>query len=272
LRKPAAIALLFFIPFLVSSQTVDTLQINYFTQSPFAYSENGIVKGIEIDIINEYVFWLKAKKKMNLLLKQVPYNNFSSFFEACKKPGKNTIGLGSVTISADKAKEVDFSCAYLKNVAFCVTNGHAPDVKTKNPDEIIRALGSMSALTVNNTTLNKYVIELKKQYIQDLKITYHMDEGKILDEIAKNVLYFGYVDAVDFWFYLKNNPGKFLKMQKILNQSREELGFIMPKGSNHKLLFNEFFSGPNGFKNSQTYRAILERYLGAYMTQNMAIN
>lgn len=254
------------------SQSVDTLYINYFNQSPFAYTEGGQVKGIEIDIVNEYILWLKAKKKINFVFKQVPFNDFEAFYNATKRTDKNSFGLGSVTINAERARELDFSAPYLKNVAFCVTNGHAPDVKTKNADEIIRSLGSMSALTVNNTSLNKYVLELKKQYIQDLKINYHTDEIKILDEISKNVLYFGYVDAVGFWFYLKNNPGKFLKMQKILNQSREELGFIMPKGSQHKALFNEFFNGPTGFKTTQNYRAILEKYLGAYMTQNMALN
>jgi putative glutamine transport system substrate-binding protein len=255
-----------------SQSAADTLYINYYNQSPFAYTENNQLKGIEIDIVNEYILWLKVKKKMNIVLKHVPYSTFADFYSATKKTTKNVFGMGSVTINAEKAKEVDFSVAYLKNVAFCVTNGHAPDLKTKNPDEIMRSLGSMSALTINNTSLSRYVIELKRQYIQDLKITYHTDEVKILDEISRNVLYFGYVDAVGFWFYLKNNPGKFLKMQKVLNQSREELGFIMPKGSQHKALFNEFFSGAAGFKNSQNYRGILEKYLGSYMTQNMAIN
>jgi ABC-type amino acid transport substrate-binding protein len=261
-----------FYGFICFSQKSDTLYINYYNQTPFAFVENGVPRGIEIDIVNEYVLWLKAKKKINIVLKHVGFQDFDSFYAATKKTDKNSFGLGSVTINTERANEIDFSAAYLKNVAFCVTNGHAPDVKTKTADEIMRSLGSMSALTINNTSLNKYVIELKKQFIQDLKITYKTDEIKILDEIAKNVLCFGYVDAVGFWFYLKNNPGKFLKMQKILNQSKEELGFIMPKGSQHKILFSEFFNGPGGFKTSPNYRGILERYLGAYMTQNMAIN
>lgn len=247
----------------------DTLRVNYFSQTPFAYGDAYVAKGIEIDILNEYYVWLKTKKKMNVVLKQVPFTDFNSFYNATKKGDKHTIGLGSVTISQERVQEVDFTSPYLKNVAFCVTNGHAPDVKTKSTDEILRSLGSMNALTVNNTSLNKYIMELKKNYIQDLKISYKSDEIKILDEISKNVLAFGYVDAVGFWFYLKNNPGKFLKMQKILNQSKEELGFVLPKGSAHKTLFNEFFSA---FKLSPAYRGILEKYLGAYMTQNMAIN
>lgn len=247
----------------------DTLYINYFNQTPFAYSDGAAVKGIEADIVNEYVLWLKSKKKIGVILKEVGFVDFEGFYTSTKNGNKNTMGLGSVTISQDRAKDVDFTAAYLKNVAFCVTNGHAPDVKTKTSDEILRSLGSMNALTISNTSLNKYILELKKQYIHDLKISYKTDEIKILDEISKNVLCFGYVDAVGFWFYLKNNPGKFLKMQKVLNQSKEELGFILPKGSQHKALFDEFFAA---FKQTPAYRSILERYLGAYMTQNMAIN
>jgi ABC-type amino acid transport substrate-binding protein len=256
----------------LSGQKTDTLLIHYYNHSPFAYQEDGIVKGIEVDLMNEYILWLKAKKKITIAYQYRDFAEFAPFYASIKSAPKNTMGLGSVTISQDRLKEVDFTSAYIKNVAFCITNGHAPDVKTKNADEIIRSLGSMSALTMSNTSLNKYVNEIKRMYLQDLKVNYYADEVKILDEISRNVLTFGYVDAIGFWFYLKKNPQKFLKMQKILSQSKEEMGLIMPKGSQHKAWFDEFFSAPGGFKSSPTYRAILEKYLGTYMAQNVAVN
>ncbi|MGZ4100288.1 MAG: hypothetical protein ACXVNM_15480, partial [Bacteroidia bacterium] len=167
---------------------------------------------------------------------------------------------------------VDFTAPYIKNVAFCITNGNAPDIKTKTAGELMKNLGSMTALTIANSSMSKHISELKKLYIPDLKISLQPSQAKILDEIAKNVLNFGYVDALEFWYYLKSNPQKFLKMQKVLNVSKEELGFMMPKGSPHKVLFNEFFASANGFKNNRGYRAILEKYVGSYMTQNLAIN
>lgn len=272
MSRASLIAILLCFRCICLAQSSDTLFVNYYSQAPFALNDNGDSKGVEIDIINEYVAWLKSSKKMEPAVKYNKFTDFDHFYAKTKSSPKNTIGLGSVTVNAERLKEIDFTSAYMKNVSFCVTNGNAPEIKAKTPDEIVRVLGNMTALTLTNTTLNKYVNEIKKSYIQDLKVNDQPSEIKILDEISKNVLYFGYVDAVGFWFYLKNNPQKFLKMQKVMNQSKEELAFVLPKGSQHKALFNEFFNGAAGFKKSKAYKAILEKYLGSYMTQTMAVN
>lgn len=271
LKKVSLILLFALFAFIVRSQS-DTLVVHYLAKAPFASPDkNNQPAGIEIDIINEYVLWLKINKKMSLTIKHVPFIEFSPFYNSVKKAPKNTIGMGAVTVLPERAKELDFSPAYLKNVAFCITNGNAPDVKNKVQPEIVKCLGPMTALTIEGSSLSKHVNELKK-FIPDLKIAFQPTQLKILDEIAKSVLNFGYVDAIEFWFYLKSNPQKFLKMQKALNQSKEELAFIMPKGSQHKALFTEFFNGANGFKSSRNYRTILEKHLGSYMTQIMAVN
>jgi ABC-type amino acid transport substrate-binding protein len=271
LNKPFLILFALFISSLCFSQSGDTLTIDYLSRSALSSSENGQMKGIEVDILAEYANWLKNKKNTDLVVKYNEFKDFDSFFTATQKIGANGIGSGGVIINKERAKEVDFTDPYLKNVAFCITNGNAPEVKSKSTDDIIRGLGSMSALTIQNTNLNVYVNELKKQSIKDLKIQYYNTEAKILEDISKNVLYFGYVDAIGFWFFLKSNPSKVLKIQKNLSQSREEIGFVLPKGSRHKLLFNEFFSGSTGFKSTPAYRAILEKHLGSYMAQNVTV-
>lgn len=261
-----------FIVCTVNGFAQDTITVNYLVDPPFTTNDNNKPGGIEIDIINDYIFWLKTKKNMNVAVKYTAFTDYETFYSSIKKGTKNTIGMGGMIVSPEKTKEIDYTTAYLKNVAFCITNGNAPDIKTKTATEIIKSLGSMTALTIPNSNLSKYVAELKKSYINDLKVKDLPDQIKILDEIAKNVLAFGYVEAIDFWFYLKSNPQKFLKMQKTLNQTKEELAYMLPKGSQHKALFNEFFATPTGFKTLRNYRTILEKYIGSYMTQNMAIN
>ncbi|MBL7909714.1 MAG: transporter substrate-binding domain-containing protein [Bacteroidia bacterium] len=250
-------------------QTNDTLYVHYIEHAPFSTTENAAPKGLEVDIINDYILWQKTTKKINFTPKYVPFTDPDLFYASVKNSSRNTIGLGAVTIVPEKAKEIEFTNAYLKNVAFCISNGNATDIKTKTQPEIIKTFGSMTALTVTNTTLNKYVNELKKSYLPELKLIAQPNGTKILDEIAKNILYFGYVDAITFWYYVKNNPTKFVKIQKPLIQTKEEFGFILPKGCNQKVLFNEFFAG---FKKTKNYHLILEKHLGSYMGQIMAVN
>ena len=147
--------------------------------------------------MNEYVFWLKSVKKKDVSVDYKKYDDYSSIITETKKDIKS-IGLAACITGFEKMAEVEYTTPYLKNLSFCVTNGNAPDVKTKNAADITRALGSMTALTVEKTNLNICVTEIQKLYLKELKIIFLSSENDILNSIAKNVLHFGYVDAIDF--------------------------------------------------------------------------
>lgn len=268
MKNSGIILALFFCNYFCFSQANDTIYFNYFDNPPFATIDSGKTKGLEIDIMNEYLLWLKAAKKITATPKYIGFKDFDKFYNSTKIGTKNTMGLGSLAINPERLKEVDFSPAYLKNVVNCVTSGNAPDIKTKTQNEIIKALGVMTAVTVSNTTLNIYVNELKKNYLPDLKILFQPNGKKILDDIAKNVLYFGFVDEITFWYYVKNNPYRFVKVQKPLVQIKEEFGFVLPKNSGQKALFAEFFLT---FKKTKNYMFILEKHLGTYMSKTLAV-
>jgi hypothetical protein len=250
----------------VYSQT-STITLNYVSHAPFAIKDSMGPKGIEIDIMNEYVFWLKSIKKKNVSIEYKLKDDYNSIISETGKDAKS-IGLAACITGFEKTSDIEYSTPYLKNVSFCVTNGNAPDVKTKNAADVTRALGNMTALTIDKTNLSSCVAEIKKLYVNDLKVSFLTSEIDILNGIAKNVLYFGYVDAIDFWMYLKKYPNKFLKVQKSLDQTKETFSFILPKGSEHKKLFAEFFTT---FKAGVKYRLLLEKHLGGFMAQNMAI-
>ena len=269
MKQLTVLILLFIVQLKFVGQTSDSLFIYYYESKPFAYKDGEAYKGIEFDILNEYLNWLKTTKKINYQLIYKGYSTYSEFYNDVKASKKNSIGIGSVSNTTERKKEIEFTEGYMKNLAFCVTNGNAPDVKTKAKDDVIKVLGAMTALTLTNTTLESHCKDLKKQFITDLKIKYISSCSDILTEISKNILNFGYVDAVEFWFYLKANPGKFSKMQRVLSQSKDQLAHIIPKGSKHKVLYAEFF---NTFKTTKNYRVILEKYVGGYMAQNLAIN
>jgi len=249
-------------------QGQNTIQINYHSRFPFSIHDSLSPSGIEIDIVNEYLLWLKTNKKLDF---QVVYKSFPSIhelMEATKNKNINSISMGAFISSSDRSKDLDYAVPFLKNVSFCVTNGNAPDIKNRTANEVTKGLGVMSAVTIENTNLHQCVKDIKKIYLKDLKITFENNQTELLNAISKNVLVFGYVDAIEFWFYLKNNPTKFLKIQKSMEETKESYSYAFPKGSQHKALFDEFFQP---FKSGPKYKAILEKYIGGFMAQNLSV-
>jgi putative glutamine transport system substrate-binding protein len=246
----------------MKSQNPDSLIINYYENYPYAYNEGTTLKGIEIDIITEYVAWLKQKKNISLVVSYNQFKEFSSFYNSAKINHSKVVGLGSVTDNSDREKEVLFSPPYLNNLAVLITDGRVPTVKSKSQADVSGTLGSLNAVVVSNSSHIGYLNNIKKLFVPALKLTYTETQKNVLDKIANDKKVFGYVDIVAYWSYLKQNPDKFMKIQKAFNEPKEQLGFIMPKNSVHAAYINEFFEAGFGFTSTKLYRQILEKYLG----------
>lgn len=257
---------------LLNAQKLDTLNLYYLNNSPFAFEENGKVSGLEIDLITEYANWLKVKKNIDVYLNYKSFTNFDELYSAVKKGDKKTIGLSTVTINEEREKEVDFSPAYLKNTTLLITNGTVATIKSKNVSEVNKVLGNLEAVTVANSTYLNYLNELKKTFIPGLKINTVSKISEITKQIANNPKMFGYVDVVNFWYFIKNNYTKYLKIQKVFNKSTESFGFIMPKNGLNKEYISEFFESGFGFTSTKSYHQILEKYLSFEVLQSVEVD
>ena len=108
------------------------VNVYYYENEPYVYKDkSGKLVGIEIDILNSFVSWLKAEKGIELELEYVPFKKFDVFYQQVVAASPNTIGLGSVTITESRSKEVKFSAPYLKNVAVLVTDGSVPTARNE---------------------------------------------------------------------------------------------------------------------------------------------
>lgn len=261
--KKTGFIILFLISFLMGkTQSSDSLTVHYYENFPFAYMESGKLKGIEVDIIEQYVSWMKSKKNITLIVTYKPYTEFSTFYNSVKEGSSKVIGLGSVTSNYEREKEVAISAPYLQNVAVLVTDGKVQMFKSKNVADVSHELGGHTGIVVNKSSHTAYMNEIKKMFIPNLKIETTETQSKVLEKIASDNSYFGYVDIVAYWAFLKNNPSKFLKMHKVFNEPKEYLGFIMPKSSTSVYSLNEFFESGFGFTSTKMYHQILEKYLG----------
>lgn len=271
LKKINFIFLFFILVNCLRAQIIDSIKINYYENYPYAYTENGKLKGIEVDIIEEYTSWLKSKKNINLITTYSAFEEFSGFYSAVKTGSDKIIGLGSVTANTEREKEVLFSSPYLKNIAVLITDGYVPTIKTKTSADVAKILGGLTAIVVNKSSHLNYMNELKKTYLPSLKINFTEKQINVIQSITLDKKTFGYLDIVAYWSFLKSNPTKYLKMQKVFNQPVEYLGFIMPKKSAHLLFINEFFESGFGFTSTKIYHQILEKYLGFEIIESVEI-
>ena len=76
---------------------------------------------------------------------------------------------------------------------------------------------------------------------------------------------------VNFWYYIKNNNAKYLKIQKVFSNNSENFGFIMPKNGLNKSLISEFFESGFGFTSTKAYHQILEKYLSYEVLQSVEV-
>ncbi len=249
----------------------DSLNVHYYENFPYAYTENGVLKGIEVDIIKKYVEWLKLEKNITTIVTYKGHKEFSEFYNSVKKGTSNVIGLGSVTITEEREKEVAFSPPYLRNIAVLITSGTVPSIKTPTTDEVGKVLGPLDALAVNESSHVKYMNALKTAYLPGMQIKGTETQTAIIDNIAKTGKAYGYVDIVAYWAFIKKNKKTYLKIQKAFNQPYESLGLVEPFGASHFSSLNEFFESGFGFTSTKIYHEILQRYLGYEVLETLEI-
>ncbi|MCS7028985.1 MAG: transporter substrate-binding domain-containing protein [Bacteroidia bacterium] len=247
----------------VSTKKSGTITVHYLEQAPFCYKEKQGSKltGIEIDIFREFVKWLKEKKGVNVKVEYKPYTKFNEVYQAVKtSKDPATFGLATVTITPERMQELDFSAPYLKNRSLMVSAGQVPTV-TK-VEEIPQKFANMTAVTVKNSVHEHDVQLIKEKYLPNLNIEYLDLPKQVLEKIASDKKYFGYVDLITYWDFVKHNPKIYVKLHRALTISNENFGFILPKGSDWTPIINEFFEAGFGFTATKMYRAILEAHLG----------
>ncbi|MFT6166061.1 MAG: putative glutamine transport system substrate-binding protein [Vicingaceae bacterium] len=236
------------------------INVYYFDNEPYAYkNDKGVLVGIEVDIMKSFVNWLKDEKGIELKLNFMPFNEFNNFYNEMRAAKTNTIGLGSVTITDARAKEVKFSAPYLKNVSVLITDGSVPTAR--NDEDLKNDVLSLTPVTIKGSIHQTHLDELYKNEDMNRDYVYVSDAIEIPMKIRESAKYYGYVDVISFWKYLKSNTDHYVKMHAIANKTEEVFGFVMPNLTDWDGAINEFFESGFGFTSTKEYHSILEKHL-----------
>ena len=236
------------------------MNVYYFDNEPYAFkNDKGVLEGIEVDIMKSFVNWLKVEKGIELTLNFMAFNEFNTFYNEMRAALVNTIGLGSVTITDTRAKEVKFSAPYLKNVSVLITDGSVPTAK--NEENLRNDVMSLAPVTIKGSIHQTHLDEMYQNDSTYREYVYVNDAIEIPMKIKESAKYYGYVDVISFWKYLKSNTEHYVKMHAIANKTDEVFGFVLPNSTDWDTAINEFFESGFGFTATKEYHNILEKHL-----------
>jgi ABC-type amino acid transport substrate-binding protein len=248
-----------------------TLVIEYFDNFPYAYKDaSGHLTGIEVDILNTFVNWLKVKKGVSLTVDYNANSDFAQFYSNVKTKKNVGIGAGSVTIMSERLREVKFSSPYLRNKSMLVTSISVPGLTDLN--KMSKQFEGMTAVVVKGSVHEKALNEIKSSYFPQMKVEYVESPNKVIEKIATDSNYFGLVDIISFWAALQKSDINPIKSHKVSLGNSENFGFIFPKDGDWYTPFSEFFDAGFGFTESGEYEAILRKHLGFEVLKTVRVS
>jgi ABC-type amino acid transport substrate-binding protein len=244
----------------VKAKSQGTITVTYVETPSFVYKDaSGSLTGICVDIMNDFIKWANDSKKIKInAMYMGDGSNFRGMYDKVKTSSGGVFGLGNITITEERKKEVKFSPSYITNIAFLITQTSVPTLAKM--EDLKTSFGKLTAYTAKGTLNEKRINELKKNHNPDMKITLTDTSQEAYEKVVSDANGFAYLDLA---FYLEAvSQRKPVKRHPVGDQSSEKFALIMPLNSDWGPALQEFFDANGGYTNSAQYKAILRKHLG----------
>jgi len=236
------------------------LMLAYVESPGMVYKDNsGKLTGICVDIMTDFVKWVNDNKKVKLNTKFVgDGESFKVMYDNVKNSKNGVIGLGNVTITEERKKELKFGPPFFTNLTFLLTQKDVPNLAKL--EDIKTAFAGLTSYTAKGTLSEKKTADLKQKYFPDMKIVYTASSQETYEKVSADPKGFAYLELA---YYLESvQQRKPLKRHAVGDKASDKFGFIMPMSSDWQPVLDEFFKADGGYTNSAGYKKILSKHLG----------
>jgi ABC-type amino acid transport substrate-binding protein len=244
----------------VKSAKNGTLSLAYVETPSFVYKDkSGNLTGICVDIMNDFVKWVNESKGVSLSSRYLgDGSSFRGMYDKTKSATGGVVGLGNVTITEERKKEVKFSPPFITNFAILTTQTNAPTLAKL--EDLSKTFANFTAFTAKGTLNEKRIQDLKQKYYPGLKIELLTTSQEVLEKVFSTPNSVAYLDMA---FYIEAVQMKRpIKRHPVGDKTAEQFGFIMPLNSDWGPVLEEFFKVNGGYTNSKEYKTILIKHLG----------
>ena len=244
----------------VSAKKGGSISIAYVETPSFVYKDkNGNLTGICVDIMQDFVNWVNANKGIKLTSKFVgDGSSFRGMYDKAKSSTGGVFGLGNVTITDERKREVKFTPPIITNFAILITQPAVPTLAKL--EDIGKTFANLTAYTAKGTLNEKRILDLKSKYFPSMKISTTTTSQETLEKVFSDPNAFAYLDLA---FYIEAvQMKKAVKRHPVGDKAAEQFGILMPLNSDWSPVVEEFFKANGGYTNTKEYKTILLKHLG----------
>jgi ABC-type amino acid transport substrate-binding protein len=219
-------------------------------------NNNNELKGVCIDILGDFVVYVKEKYNTDITLKFVEEASFRNFLQRVSVT-PNVLGVSSASITEERKRILRFTNPFLTNPNIIVTSKEAP--KLARLEDLAVVYKGFRAKVVEGSNHHDYVKDIKKKYYPDLGIETAASTRLILEDIVKNKNMFTIIDFAEYVGATRNKLS--VVRQNVQLDLVDKMGFIMSLKSDWGPIWNEFLS--KEYINGIGYRKIVSGNMGS---------
>jgi ABC-type amino acid transport substrate-binding protein len=239
------------------------LRVLYVPAEGFAYHDReGRLTGVTVDIMRAFADWVAQRRGMAVELEFVEEEHWRTFYDRVRAASGGVFGLGNVTITEERSRELRFSPSYLTNVAVLITHDTIPELTRQG--DAASVFADLTLLAYEGTLHEARMQSLRDSYLPDAEIELESSNAGILERVAGGCCV-AYIDGYNFW--RARDRGAPLRRHEVADDPGEDFGIIMPLGNDWAPVLEEFFERDGGWRRGAEYRAILVRHLGEDLTR-----
>lgn len=215
--------------------------VYWYESRPFIYqNEEGQMEGIEVEIIQDFADYILDEYNYTLTIHWQSGGSFGQTYGQIKNQSTSGIfGISAFSITADRMKEVDFAPPFMSDISVLISHRDIPIVNSAR--EFDQIFSKLKAITIEETTYELDLKEIKEERALDFEIRYIPSEENILRKVDATDSSFGFIDLPIYLMEFHRNAALNVKRQNLYPKKREGYAFIYPKGSDWNQPMRAYF-------------------------------
>lgn len=231
-----------------------SVTIIYFDFAPFAYEENGSIKGIEYELLMAFFDFIEKKYNVKVSPRFVRSTNFAQVYDTLLVSKNGILAAASFSITEKRLKEIKFTPAYLPDVEVLICSNNIPIVK--DTAEFVKVFAPLQALSIRKSSYEQNLIQLQK-WLPNMKLQNLNHFEEVSRRIASEDNLYSYAQLTSY--ILERKKGTSIKRQNMFQVEKTGQAIAMPKTSDWDEPWEAFFEQPEF---NTIRKKILLKYFG----------